>query len=101
MIKFFLNNLHFENLYSFKPIYSGFVDKDKIVHYGQNRAKFISKGRGLDFKNAVTQIDEYISDPMVQTFKFVFDVMFHFSCTFFAEISISHICETYDEKIPY
>lgn len=71
-----------KKIYTFKRIYSGFVDVDKIVPYEQNREKFIAKGRTLDFKNAVTQIDEYISDPMVQTFKFLFGITFHFDDNF-------------------
>lgn len=31
----------------------------------ENRGKYISKGKGQDFKNAVTQIDEYMSDREV------------------------------------
>ncbi|XP_031621913.1 uncharacterized protein LOC116339963 [Contarinia nasturtii] len=41
----------------------GFVDRDKIEDYTQNREKFIGKGRGSDFKYAVNQMDNYISDP--------------------------------------
>lgn len=36
-----------------------------IEDYSKNREKFISKGKGNDFKLAVQQMDEYISDPTV------------------------------------
>lgn len=43
--------------------FSGFVDKDKIENYSEHREKFVSKGRGTAFMNAVTQMDQYISQP--------------------------------------
>lgn len=36
-----------------------------IEDYSKNREKFISKGKGNDFKLAIQQMDEYISDPTV------------------------------------
>lgn len=45
---------------------SGFVDQKKVENYIVNRQKFVSKGRGTDFKIAVQQMDEYISNPTVK-----------------------------------
>lgn len=51
--------------YNLIIIYSAFVDQNKIELYAQNRSKFLTKGKGSSFKDAVKQIDEYISNPMV------------------------------------
>lgn len=65
-------------------IYSGFVDNDKIEQYAQNRTKFLAKGKGSSFKDAVRQIDEYISDPMVQPFQiFWLDMTIYFGRLFY------------------
>lgn len=45
---------------------SGFVDQSKVESYTANRQKFVSKGKGTDFKIAVQQMDEYISNPTVK-----------------------------------
>lgn len=57
--------IKFANLYHMILIYSGLVDNDKIESYSINREKFISKGKGSDFKMAVKHMDEYLSNPMV------------------------------------
>lgn len=44
---------------------SGFVHKDFVVNYSENREKYIHKGRGNDYKNAVTRMEEFISEPIV------------------------------------
>lgn len=43
----------------------GFVDLDKVENYSKNRLKFIAKGKGAQFADAVKKMDEYISDQMV------------------------------------
>lgn len=43
----------------------GFVDCDKIENYQTHREKFIAKGKGIEFKYACSQMDEFVSDPMV------------------------------------
>lgn len=45
--------------------FSGFVEKDKIKDYQENRDKFVSKGRGVPFMQSVKDMDEYISNPEV------------------------------------
>lgn len=45
--------------------FSGFVDIDKIENYSEHREKFVSKGRGTAFVNAVNQMDDYISHPNI------------------------------------
>lgn len=47
-------------------IFSGFIDEHYIVDYIENREKYIKKGRGRDFKDAVARMDEYIQDPLVR-----------------------------------
>ncbi|XP_055308290.1 hepatoma-derived growth factor-related protein 2-like [Sitodiplosis mosellana] len=42
----------------------GFVDSDKIFGYSEHRAKYVSKGKGVGFVDAVHKIDEYILDPV-------------------------------------
>lgn len=46
-------------------IISAFIDKDKIEDYETHREKFVVKGRGLGFKIAVKQMDEFKSNPTV------------------------------------
>lgn len=45
---------------------SGFVHKQCVEDYIGNRDKYIKKGRGHDFKNAVSKIEEFIIDPLVR-----------------------------------
>lgn len=45
--------------------FSGFVDLDKVEDYSTNRLKFMAKGKGKAFTDAVRKIDEYSSDAMV------------------------------------
>lgn len=33
--------------------FSGFVDSDKVLSYSENRAKYISKGKGASYTDAV------------------------------------------------
>lgn len=49
--------------------FSGFVQKSNIVEYESNRSKYIEKGRGKLFEEAVAQMDEFISDPIVRLFR--------------------------------
>lgn len=44
---------------------SGLVDLDKVLFYTTHRAKYIPKGRGPDFVNAVKSLEEYMSDRVV------------------------------------
>lgn len=44
---------------------SGVVDEERIADYKSNREQFCTKGKGADFNNAITQMDEYISNPSV------------------------------------
>jgi hypothetical protein len=44
---------------------SGFVQREFIEEYEKNRAKFMNKRRGKDFKDAVIEMDEFISDSVV------------------------------------
>lgn len=41
------------------------MDSNKILHYADNRTKYVSKGKGADFRRAVKEMDEYISDKKV------------------------------------
>lgn len=52
---------------------SGFVDSCLIKNYEKNREKYVEKGRGMAFKEAVKQMDEIIADPKV-AFVFFFNV---------------------------
>lgn len=61
------NDMYMRSLSKFST-FSGFVDADKDVSYSENRNKFVSKGKGKDFKSAVMQMDEYISNPEVYHF---------------------------------
>lgn len=45
---------------------SGFVERDKIVSFVDNRTKFVRKGKGVDFRRAVEQMDEYVLDSVVR-----------------------------------
>lgn len=47
-------------------IYSGFVDSCQVQNYENNREKYIGKGRGFAFKEAVKQMDQIIADPKVK-----------------------------------
>lgn len=63
---------HISTLKIFSIHCSGFVDHDKIECYETNRERFISKGRGLDFNDAVKKMDEFISNPSVCITKYFF-----------------------------
>lgn len=39
------------------------------MDYANNREKFINKRRGKDFKDAVVEMDEFISDPVVSYYQ--------------------------------
>lgn len=45
--------------------FSGLVDLDKVLFYTEHREKYISKGRGPDFVNAVKSLEEFMSDRTV------------------------------------
>lgn len=45
--------------------FSGLVDLDKVFLYTAYREKYIAKGRGSDFFNAVKSLEDYMSDRMV------------------------------------
>lgn len=45
--------------------YSGFVDVDKILDYREHREKFIKKGRGVTFRDAIVKMDQFIANPQV------------------------------------
>lgn len=47
------------------PIYSGFIESNNIEDYLPNREKYLNKGRGSDYKNAIAKIDEFLADPLV------------------------------------
>lgn len=47
---------------------SGFVDRENILNYSSNRERLVNRRKGEDFANAVKQMDEYISNPMVAFF---------------------------------
>lgn len=49
---------------SHKIFCSGFVSSERIVNYSANREKFIKKGKGNDFRNAVKEMDEYLSNKV-------------------------------------
>lgn len=44
---------------------SGFVQLDKVVSFVENRSKYVKKCKGCDFRKAVEQMDEYISNNVV------------------------------------
>lgn len=46
-------------------LFSGVVDNDKIENYVEQREKYASKWENQCFKNAVKQMDEYMSDRIV------------------------------------
>lgn len=46
-------------------LFSGFVEPGKIEAYVENRSKYIAKGKGTAFSDAVKQMEEYIADPVV------------------------------------
>lgn len=45
---------------------SGLVDSDKILNYTVHREKLAPKSKTRDFKDAVNQMDEYVSDRKVK-----------------------------------
>lgn len=45
--------------------FSGFVDSGKLLNYSENRAKYISKGKGASYTDAVRKIDGFILNPVV------------------------------------
>lgn len=59
---------------------SGVVDEEKIADYTSNREQFRAKGKSPDFKNAIRQMDEYISNPSV-CFTFYFILLLYSSIT--------------------
>lgn len=61
----------FERGFYFRT-FSGFIQSDggQIVDYESNRAKYLNKYKKSitsDFKEAVSQMDEYIRDPIVSS----------------------------------
>lgn len=57
---------------SVRSDFSGFVDKDKIKHFQDNRDSCVSKGkRRIGFLTAVKEMDEYLSNPKVWNLKFI------------------------------
>lgn len=48
-----------------ETIFSGIIEKDNIKDYVQNRDQLVKKGRGAAFREAIKQMDEFISDPNV------------------------------------
>lgn len=46
--------------------FSGLVDLNKVLFYTAHREKYISKGRGPDFVNAVKSLEEFMSDRTVR-----------------------------------
>lgn len=56
------SNVLFNNI---SNIFSGIVDDCKIENYAEKREKYISKGKGNDFKEAVKHMDEYMSNRTV------------------------------------
>lgn len=49
----------------FTLIYSGFIEANNIEDYLPNREKYLNRGRGSDYKNAIAKIDEFLTDPLV------------------------------------
>lgn len=45
--------------------HSGFVENDRVKDFSKNREKFVKKGRGAVFNEALEQMDQFISDPVV------------------------------------
>lgn len=45
------------------------MEKKYIEDYERNREKYITKGKGADFREAIRRIDEYLSDPEVSYIK--------------------------------
>lgn len=43
----------------------GFVSRNNIVSYASNRSTFVQKGKGVLFKQAVENMDQYISNPQL------------------------------------
>lgn len=52
--------------------FSGFIEPSKLESYIENRSKYVAKGKGSVFHDAVKQIEEYISDPVVSAFVLAF-----------------------------
>lgn len=52
-------------------IFSGFVEPKLVEDYSGNRLKFVGKGKGASFHDAVQKMDEYISNPMVCVYESV------------------------------
>lgn len=48
-------------------IFSGLVDLDKVLFYTAHREKYISKGKGSDFHDAVKCLEEFMSDRTVNS----------------------------------
>lgn len=72
----------------------GFVDSDKIVDYKENREKFTKKGRGFAFKDAVKKMDEFISDPVVNLIKILFNKSIFIQVFLITEIQVKCLCKT-------
>lgn len=62
LVQFSLLNVFYLILINFN---SGFVEFSKLQAYEENRTKFIRKGHGKAFTDAVKQIDDFIADPKV------------------------------------
>lgn len=45
---------------------SGFVLENNIEEYVTSRAKYVDKGKGPEFKQAVHEIDNFLKDPTVR-----------------------------------
>lgn len=45
--------------------YSGFIDADKMESYLKYREKFVKKGKGKNFQDAVQKCDQFLENPSV------------------------------------
>lgn len=63
-------------------ISSGLVDLDKVLFYTAHREKYISKGKGSDFHNAVKSLEEFMSDRTVNRVQTKNHFFFIFVCMY-------------------
>lgn len=65
--------LKFYFIYTIYHHYSGFVEIGSTLSYVEHREKYVKKGRGKQFVQAVSECDQHIKDPKVYSFDlFVF-----------------------------
>lgn len=60
-----IENYLYSQIFFFVRTFSSFISRENVKDYVEHRSKYAKKKCGRGFEEAVTQIDEFISDPIV------------------------------------